>query len=264
PEVPHQFSFRSAILAILCAITTILAAVDLVGAAAGDSAGLPVRTIAISPTPKGGPPVTSKNIGEAIGLARSAGVTGDQLSNKWSELEPSPGNYQLRDPKGGFDYLGGVLGWRLMFTLAVIDTTVKQTPPDLQNVAWDDSQMIARFHSLIDALLPIFGSHLAYIAVGNEVDVYFIQHPSEWASYKTFYDDAVAYIHKVRPGLQVGVATTFTNTLGAAQTNVQNLIANSDVAIFTYYPMDSDFIPTGPSAPLTDFPKMVTFAGGRQ
>jgi hypothetical protein len=221
------------------------------------------RTIAVSPTPKGGPPFTPASIGQAIKLATKAGVNGDQLSNKWADLEPSPGKYVVSDPQGGFNYLGGVLGWKLMYTLAVIDTTVKQTPSDLQSVAWDDPQMIARFHSLIDALVPIFNSHLAYIAVGNEVDIYLSLHPGEWAAYKTFYDDAVAYIHSVAPGVQVGVATTFTNTFGPAEANVQNLITNSDVAIFTYYPMTSDFVPLGATVPLADFPRMVTFAGGR-
>lgn len=221
------------------------------------------RTIAVSPTPKGGPPITAVNIGAAIKLAVKAGVNGDQLSNKWADLEPSPGNYVVSDPQGGFMYLGGVLGWKLMYTLAVIDTTVKQTPADLQSVAWDDPQMITRFHSLIDALVPVFNSHLAYIAVGNEVDIYLSLHPSEWAAYKTFYEDAVAYIHSVAPGVQVGVATTFTNTFGPAQANVQDLITNSDVAIFTYYPMTSDFVPLGATVPLADFPKMVSFAGGR-
>jgi hypothetical protein len=130
-------------------------------------------------------------------------------------------------------------------------------------LAWDDPQMIQRFEALFDEIQPLFNSHLKYISIGNEVDAYFQSHPEEFQGYVTFYDDIVAYIHMHAPGLQVGVTTTFTGTFGAAQTMVTQLTENSDVLIFTYYPLRPNFDPEPPDVPLTDFSTMVQFAGGR-
>jgi hypothetical protein len=224
------------------------------------------RAIGVEILPPGGPPYTSARIIAALKVAASAGVDADHMVFKWSDLETGPGAYNPTAIKGlrdGIAYLGGALGWQLQLTISVIDTTVKATPNDLKRVAWNDPKMIKRFHALIDKIAPTFNPHLAYIAVGNEVDLYLDGHPSEWPKYKAFYDDAVAYIHQKVPGLQVGVCTTFENTINAAQSRVQDLIGSSDVVVFTYYPLDRSFRPLGPTTPLADFPRMVTFAGAK-
>jgi hypothetical protein len=76
------------------------------------------------------------------------------------------------------------------------------------DVPFDSPKMIARFHALIDALAPIIDGHFLYMSIGNEVDVY-LANKHEWAAYKTFYDDAVVYVHQKLPGIKVGVTVTF-------------------------------------------------------
>src|ERR1700675_4719618 len=112
-NIAHEFASSIAIAGSLLA--TVLLASCVGGAGGAEQAQAPARTIAITPVPKGGPQMTAKAIGQAVTLAAKAGVRGDQLSNKWSDLETAPGVFKLSDPKGGFDYLGNTLGWRLMY-----------------------------------------------------------------------------------------------------------------------------------------------------
>lgn len=225
----------------------------------------PSRILAIAPTPKGGPPLTAPKILAALALAQKAGVHGNALFNNWSQLEPSPGHYDVSDPAGAVSYIGNTLGWQLVFTIGVINTVKREVPADLQDTPWDSPQMISRFHALIDHLVPIFNSHLAYISVGNEVDIYLSTRPdaaAQWAGYRTFYDDAVNYLHSVAPGIKVGVTSTFGGASGFARSQVHDLNAASDAFILTYYPLGPDFIPAGADAPLRDFPAMVRLADG--
>ncbi len=225
--------------------------------------GTPSRVLALSPTPKGGPPLTTKKIAEGVSVAAKAGVTGDQLFNLWNALEPSPGQINVSNPAGGISYLGGTLGWTLELTIGILNTSVNVVPSDLQGVAFDDPRMIARFHALLDQIFPILNSHVEYLSIGNEVDVYLAAHPDQWPQYTTFYADAVAYVHAHAPGVKVGVATTWSGTSGASKTAVAALNASSDVWIITYYPLGGDFIVDSPSAPLSDFPAMVNLADGK-
>ncbi|MGC1343142.1 MAG: hypothetical protein WA854_12495 [Candidatus Binataceae bacterium] len=225
--------------------------------------GIPSRVLALSPTPKGGPPLTTKKVAEGVGVAAKAGVTGDQLFNLWNALEPSPGQIDVSNPAGGISYLGGTLGWTLELTIGILNTSVNVVPSDLQGVAFDDPRMIARFHALLDQIFPIVNSHVEYLSIGNEVDVYLAAHPDDWPQYQAFYADAVAYVHAHAPGVKVGVATTWSGTSGVSKAEVAELNSPSDVWIITYYPLGNDFIVDPPGAPLADFPAMVNLAGGK-
>lgn len=223
------------------------------------------RVLAIAPTPRGGPPLTPPKVLAAVSIAQKAGVHGIALFNNWSQLEPSPGHYDVSDPGGAVSYLGGKLGWQLVFTIGAINTVKREVPGDLQDTPWDSPEMIGRFHALIDQLVPIFDAHLAYISVGNEIDIYLSSQKdaaAQWNAYTTFYKDAVNYIHSVAPGIKVGFTSTFGGASGLAHDQVQALSAASDAFILTYYPLGPDFIPVGADAPLRDFPTMVQLAHG--
>ncbi len=255
----NRFAMRAAV-----ALLAIAAAAAIGAQSARAAQGVvTARAVGITLIPRGGPKFTSSSVGAAITTAQQAGADAAQLFNNWSELEPSPGSYQTANLSSPLQALGGQLGWSLMLTVGVINTVKRETPSDLTGVPWDDPAMIARFEALFDQIRPLFNSHLKYISIGNEVDVYFLNHPDEFPAYVTFYNDIVAYIHQQAPGLAVGVTTTFTNTMGPAESMVSELVQNSDVIIFTYYPLQPNFDPEPPDVPLTDFPAMVQFAGGR-
>ena len=149
-----------------------------------------------------------------------------------------------------------------MLGIQVINTVKREVPADLSNVAFDSPQMAARFHTLLDRVLPLLGSNAKYVSIGNEVDVY-LQATGQWSTYRAFYEDALAYVHLKRPGTSVGVTCTFSGTNAGNLANVQALNTRSDVFIFTYYPLHGDFQGNGPNSPATDFPQMLSWTGGK-
>ncbi len=225
------------------------------------------RLLAISTTPPLDPPPAAEDflaaLNRAYDLTYGAGVRGDFISWTWRELEPSAQNFNLDEASWTLNYLGKTRSLELLVVLQVLNTTVKETPPDLANVPFDAPQMQQRFHAFVDALLPHLNERVRYLSVGNEVDVYLSAHPEEWGAYKSFYDDAVTYVHSVAPGIQVGVTTTYSGASGASAKQVAELNQSSDIFLLTYYPLDEAFVVKEPAAPLTDFPQMVALAGGK-
>ncbi len=230
---------------------------------AGGGPTFPSRILSISPSPRQDPPATTNDLLAAIDLAASAGARGMHLNATWRSLEPSPGVFSLTDASTALSYLGVLRGFKLQVVLSVLNTNVRETPTDLVNVSFDSLLMKTRFHAMLDALLPLLNSNVAYLSIGNEVDVYLSQHPGEWAAYKSFYEDAVNYLHQRSPSLKLGVTTTYSGASGTDSLNVRSLNGSSDVFILTYYPIGNQFAPRQPSVAATEIIQMVSLAGGR-
>lgn len=218
------------------------------------------RVLAISVFPRSDPQAQSEDVVNAFSLAQGAGARGMLLNSTWRALEPAPGKFDLaelasniKDARARFP--------AVLLGIQTVNTTAKEAPIDLANAPFDSAKMKARFRALIDALRPHLTQRVAYLSLGNEVDVYLAAH-NEWSAYKSFYQDAVGYVHAVAPGVKVGVTATF----GGAQeraSKVTDLNTASDVVILTYYPLGSRFVPRPPSAAATDIPQMVAMAAGR-
>lgn len=246
-------------------IALALGAALIVGISPAELAGetLLPGALSISLSPRLDPPPTPSDLLDAINLAYNAGARGDYRAWTWRELEPSAGTFNLAQFRDEVNYLGATRGFLLLIGISVLNTTAKETPPDLVNVPFDAPAMKARFRAFINALLPYLSRQVVYLAIGTEVDVYLATHPGEWSTYKSFYDDAVAYVHTVAPWIKVGVTATFDGASGAQGQNVATLTASSDVYILTYYPLGLQFVTRGAGAPTGDFPKMLALAGSR-
>ena len=218
------------------------------------------QILSISTIPRLEPPPTEQDFLDAFELAHDAGVNGNLITYQWSELEPSKGDYQLDDLKNYVSFIETVYGDTVMLGIQVLNTTDKETPADLLDVPFDDPQMLARFQSLFDAVLPHLNQNVRYLSIGNEVDVY-LETQQEWEPYKVFYDQAVAYVHQAAPWMQVGVTATYGGAVDHPD-EVRRLNEQSDVLILTYYPLGEAFTTNDPAAPLADFPRMVEMAGG--
>ena len=216
--------------------------------------------LSISTIPRLDPPPVLQDYLDAFERGAEAGVSGNFISYKWSELEPAPGEFDLEDLTNGLNYLRGFYDYQFLLGIQLLNTTDRETPPDLLDLPFDDPRMLERFKALFDALLPYIDADVRYLSLGNEVDVY-LAAQNEWDAYKTFYDAAVAYVHQTAPWVQVGVTATY----GGVQQHpdeLRRLNEASDVYIITYYPLGAAFTADDPAAPLADFPRMVELAGG--
>jgi len=246
----------------------VAAALALLGAPPACSGGSSSRhaagnepVLSLSLNPRMVPPPTQADFDAAADLARSNGVRGVALTWTWSKLEPVAQQIDVSDVQNSIPYFLGK-GFRIYVGIQPINTVKREVPPDLDGVAWDDPVMIDRFHALVDALAPVVAGSIEYLSIGNEVDVE-LAATGEWAAYKTFYEDAIAYLHSVLPGVPIGVTSTFGGLAGASGADIVDLNTNSDVFILTYYPLQGDFQVLPADSPATDFPVMLQAAAGR-
>ncbi len=221
------------------------------------------RVLSISATPRLDPAPGPADFLAAFQLAYDAGARGAFSSGTWSSLEPSAGRFDLKKATDDLDFQGRGSNMALLVGIQVLNTTAKETPPDLAVTPFDAPEMTARFHALINALLPHLDSHVRYLSIGNEVDVYLATHPAEWNAYQAFLEDGIAYIHSVAPWIRVGTTVTFGGASGANGDRIATLTRKSDILILTYYPLQANFAALPPASPETDFPKMLALAGDR-
>ena len=219
------------------------------------------RTLAITITPAHMPSPSEKDSSDAVALALMAGCNGNFQPITWSAVEATPGTIDVADLGNGLDLQRNAGFDTLVFSVWMINTTTKETPPDLVTVAFDDPVMKARFHALVDALAPQLEGKVQYFAIGNEVDVY-LASTDGWAAFQSFFEDGAAYVHEKLPGVKVGTTVTLGGALAHAS-EVNALTASADVMIFTDYALGPDFSVGGPEHGADDLDAMVMFAAGK-
>ncbi len=216
-------------------------------------AGEQILSLAVNPV--------DDNYAGAFNLAIEAGVRGQPLIWKWSDLEPLPGKFHLLDAVNSIQFLCKEKSFTVLVNLPVINSTAKETPADLYRVPFNSPEMTRRFHDLIDGIAPLMDPHVKYLVIGNEVDVYLSRNPEEWNTYREFYEDALDYVHHKIPGIQVGVCVTYEGVKGAYSANILSLTRKSDVWVTTCYPLGNNFKPLEPDSVGAILEQMVRFSG---
>lgn len=193
--------------------------------------------IGIIPFPKDFHALTIPNFLEAVTLAKQAGSTIVLTAPKWSEMEPSKSKFTMDHPLGGSKYAleqgmdkGNYLGIQL------INTVKREVPADLEKTDWDDPMMIARFENLV-AAIAAENMPVKAISIGNEVDIYFEQHPQELDAYVHFLNSARPVLRKYFPNVRVGTTVTFEGLKKGRAEMISRLVDASDIIYFTYYPV---------------------------
>ncbi len=193
--------------------------------------------------------------------ARAAGLQFAEVSVAWDEIETAPGQFK----PGALADAGAFYSSQevpLLVILSPIDTNNLRVPEDLRDKSFASSEMKSRFHALIDfALTEIGAVDVVAFAVGNEVDAYLGDNAQRWKDYESFLKDAVTYIQKKRATARVGTIFGFD---GLRSQRAQKLLAVSDVAMTTYYPLAADFTVRDLSEVAGDFDAMVAASHGRK
>ena len=184
-----------------------------------------------------------------------AGARGLFQMHQWREGEPKVGKYDQQKISGDFSINRLQDFDQVLLGIQVINTVKREVPASLRKASWDSVEMVTAFKNYIDWLAPQMEGKVAMISIGNEVDVYLSENPDEWDSYKSFYDQAVAHIHQVLPGVLVGTTTTF-GGLKKHSEKIRTLNQNSDVMIMTYY-HGIEESGSVKSAPSKDLPAMM-------
>ncbi|MEM6428784.1 MAG: hypothetical protein AAF708_06035 [Deinococcota bacterium] len=181
-----------------------------------------------------------------VDSAAQAGMSGFTLYADWPELEPTEGVYNLTDLAENLTWLSS-RGIRPYLNLTVVDIDDLNLYPDwltedgskfADGRSFADADIIARFSSLLDQVVPLLLRHGGYyLGLGNEVDGRYSTHLAEYADYLQFVDAARAHVHSIEPKLAVGVTVTAAAPLGMPSL-FQRLQAVTDILPFDYYGYD--------------------------
>lgn len=223
---------------------------------AGMAVAEPVLSIDVTPA-------DGEGLIDALEAAKAAGATATSVSILWDEVEPEAGIYA---PKDNWPVLVNALfpwtGLDFTLTFSPADTVTDRRPADLQGLAWDDPQVIARFNGHAGMMLQRLKSlRFIALAVGNEVDT-LITTEAGAAEYTRFFIAVRGHLKTLRPDLPVGVKLTF----GGLTVNPDRwaaLISASDAVMVTYYPLNADFSIRPAGAAADDIDRLVALAAGK-
>jgi hypothetical protein len=225
--------------------------------------GLHVGIVNADPAPE-----AKAKIDAAYGEVLAAGMDAIVISFFWSDLEPSPGVYDTSVLEG-YLAITDIFDTNVYFTVRTIDTVKVNGPSDLVTASgeladgrhFDDPVILERFNALLDVLVPLLAAHNGFfIAVGNEIDGWLPSHPDEIGPFVTFVSAARERVKSIAPEMGVGAAIMYSGVRTELPL-VEQILAVSDAAAFTYYPLNGDFTVMEPDVVFDDFAHMVEAAG---
>lgn len=197
----------------------------------------------------------------------AAGAKGAQINVPWSALNPTGSTYSLsalQNPYSGLVTLVQDGYEAILLNIPIIAITTRAMPSDIASLDFADPLVKQRVYALINQLLGVLPDQVRYVSFGNEVDTYFASHPTEWGSYMNLVNNAKTYLKASRPGIQVGVTTTFDGATVRSKDQIQKLNEQMDVVILTYYPIDGiTFKPRNPDTVSADVDAMVEISGDK-
>jgi hypothetical protein len=201
-------------------------------------------------------PLSEEAYLDAIREQIQLGVTATYPNIKWSDLEGGQGLKPLQDQIGVSKFIGG----DAVFCLKPIDTSNKSVPASLQTLPFDDPKVQEAWEEAVLEVAKALPKSVKVIALGNEVDVYFDEHPKELPAYLNMVKSAKTLLRGAGIKTPVGVITTFDGLVRRPEL-VKQIHSNFDVVMMTYYPMNSAFEVLPMASVPSHFERMLGMAG---
>lgn len=202
---------------------------------------------------------------KAFGAARSAGMDLLPLALSWNEVEkPAGWDFATLDLIAAFYGAQGIPIY--LNVTSPINTTVSTVPARYQGLDWDDPRLITGFTGLLDSIKAHLGTlPVSVIILGNEIDATLGSDPAAWSRYQVLFEAGRARARTLwGPGLAIGAAITRSGLeIAGAQAGIGRLVAASDIASVTYYPLNADLTVRPPSSAAADFDRVVERLGSR-
>ena len=204
---------------------------------------------------------------QAVLQASNVCMEASHVSFAWSEIEPANGNFDMNFIHNNLDLANNFYSTnqiKIELQISTINTTTKETPYDLQNIAFDNPTMISRFKILLDTLFQHMPDvELIALNIGNESDVYFGTSSNQYQAYKTFLDSVIPYAKQKYfalhgTNLKVGTTFTFEGLTSSSTSSLCHLVNNAtDMVSTTYYPLNPDFTMGPPNIVFNHFNNLI-------
>jgi hypothetical protein len=175
----------------------------------------------------------------ALRLAKENGVQVLHTYLLWGEVEPTEGerSWDFEDFKMGYRLNEG---FEISLVINLIHTGVRgPIPEDLKGRSFDDPEFIERFSTFILEVLDRYP--VQYLAIGNEVNDYFINHRNEIPAYQTFFLAVKDRIQERYPGLPVAMTFAYHDAESTRSVDIIQELDLGDYLPLTLYLYSSGF-----------------------
>jgi len=193
----------------------------------------------------------------AYAKAKAVGMQDIGLSQDWSDIETSPGNYNGQWFAIANAYYPKT-NTAVTVTLRPIHNWRKMVPADLMDVRFSDHRMIARFEKLLDFVFSQMpDTKLDALVIGSEFDVYLGKDPALWKAFTIFYKAVGVYARKKHPGLKIATESTLKGFTAPARVYLKDLNKASDLIGVSHYPLGDGFSVQDPKVVGSIFDRLV-------
>lgn len=202
-------------------------------------------------------PLSEDTLFGAIRQQLKMGVEGSALSVKWQD-------FSADNMKGLNDVLGvgKILGGDSILVIKTVDTNNRAVPQALTNLNFEDPVFVKQWEDMILLLSKNLPPNIKAIALGNEADVYFRDHPAETNAYLELMKSARSILKGAGVKAPIGIVTTYEG-LQKDKALATKLQKGWDIVFMTYYPMNNQFEVLPPTETGKHLDEMIAFAGNR-
>ena len=171
-------------------------------------------------------------------LAAAAGFTLATTYLGWDTLESAEDVYPFGDNIDLFIGLADTEGLKVSSEITIISAgEMGGLPAYIGAADFTDATLRTRFEALVQEYIDNVGTGVDYIWIGNEIDQFIADNPSQLADWTTLFTDCVAIIRAAEPTVTVGTIMTYH---GAVNNGNRALVDTfgplCDIIGVTYYP----------------------------
>jgi hypothetical protein len=231
----------------------------LVGAAA--ATGQPLPPLGLIPNGLANKAYSAPDVVNEIASIASDGFQFLVGYGRWTDLEPQANQLALDSLRFQISE-ADQLNLSASYTFCIVDMGLRNLPPELMNLRWNDPLMLARVDRIIEALANEFKGRVAWFQFGNEVDTYFNLHPGEIADYALLLQEVRRKMASVSAQVKVSVTvkSEATKALNGRLAPLNNL---SDLLVVTYGAYNDDFTVQSPASADSEIAALLAAAGNR-
>ncbi len=166
--------------------------------------------------------------------AYTKGMKIARMQVDWSDLEPSPGVYDLVDFTAELQ-ANHAAGRETMLTLSSLDSDAYTIPEDLLEESFSGAVLLDRYKALIDEIIPLMSANGGWlITIANEPDTHFEDNPDLWKEVRDMVKEMRDYIHQLDPNMAVSITLT-EGGFAAGVKGIRQIVEECDVICFNYY-----------------------------
>jgi len=198
----------------------------------------------------------------ALRQAYDAGMTLLHIAPKWNEFERSQGQFDLNDDADAIGEFAEEFDLPIALNLRIVDTNQRSMPKAYERWSFDDERLAERVRTALRALPRSYKRHSRIVAIGNEIDGYFSSHRNEIAAYASLMRRVRDTVRSEFPNAQFTVNFTFSAADDIDR--YREITSLTDLASFTYYPLNGDFTMRPPSELAGDVSRMLESAGDKR